>query len=405
MKKLLIITNNLIFDSLRFRLNHTLPFFYEKFEVKIVAIVPILDIPPVEAIGSRAAQLKYLIKSTLKTLPNLPRILLKNEGNVTIIRRPIPDTPLDFIFQIINITLVAWIIKLKKIYKEGDICLASPIDAGVCALFAKMPIPVIFEDVDRFEFFQSNFLVKKFVIFFERYCIVNSTKVISAGFKLAESAKTMRKNGVYCIPNGVDLRFFANIHLDDYERDFFSMIFIGTIAPWSGLEVVLQSLPDIVSEFPQTKLIIVGKAYPGYISALKEMAKKLNVDAHVFFLGPKEYKELPSIISKCGIGMATFPNEELMRYAFTYKVIEYMAAGIPIIATAVGDTGEIVTKYNVGIIVENTPESVASGVKKLFRDRDYALMFAKNSRRFSEDFDLRNLAQREIEILLNTIIR
>ncbi len=119
----------------------------------------------------------------------------------------------------------------------------------------------------------------------------------------------------------------------------------------------------------------------------------------VIFLGPKKYDELPPIISKCGIGLATFPKTELMRYAFTYKVIEYMAAGLPVIATDVGDTGKIIKKYKCGVIVENTPESVAEGVRRLFGNREYMLMLGKNGRQGSKDFDLKVLAEREIKVL------
>ena len=393
MKKLVIVTSE-YFHPLRYRLHHILPFLLEKFDVKIIAIAPPLYDTLSEVRRSRAATIKFLIT---KVLICFPRKSIQEQNDILIIRNLFPDSRLDFVLQVVNAVYAAWIMKLRKVHQGFDVCLASHCFAGFSALLAKMPIPVVYEDVDRFEFFTSSRFMKKTLGFFERYSIRNSAKVISAGFNLAKSAESIRGQKVYCIPNSIDLELFEDRYSVDADR--FAIVYLGSIAPWSGLELAIKSLRVVTSDFAEAKLIVVGTGDPEYIRKLKSLAEEFDLSDKVIFLGKRNYQEIPLIISKCGIGLALFPNIDLMRYAFSFKVVEYMAAGLPVIATDVGDTGKIIKESNCGVIVETTPESVAEGIRRLFRNRDNMLILGKNGRQWSKDFDLKVLAEREIKVL------
>jgi hypothetical protein len=402
--KLLIVTTE-YFHPHRFRLHHILPFLLKNFEVKIIAIVsPLYDVPPerMQSLGSHA-MIKLQMTKIFKTTPRV----LREQDNVLIIRSPLLGSRLRIINVVSEIIvrsiIAAWIMRLKKVYEGFDVCLASPYRAAYSALLTKMPIPIVCEDVDRFQFFEDSF-GRKIIAFIERYCIRNSAEVISAGYNLAESAEAIRGKKVHFIPNGIDLKLFKDKwYRSNIRKDSYAILYVGAIEQWSGLDVAIKSLPMVISDFPEVKLIIVGSGNAKYISKLENLVEKLKISDRVIFLGPKKYEELPTIMSKCGIGLAVFPQVELMRYAFTYKVIEYMAAGLSIIATNFGDTGRIIQKYKCGIFVEYTPVSLANGIKRLLKDKQYMLNLAKNGRRFSKEFDLNLLAQKEIQLLAKLI--
>ena len=80
-----------------------------------------------------------------------------------------------------------------------------------------------------------------------------------------------------------------------------------------------------------------------------------------------------------------------------------MAAGLPVIATDVGDTGKIVKEGHCGLIVENSKVAISEAVRKLLNDRDLIETLSRNGRNLSQKFDLKYLAQKEIEIILKTI--
>ena len=55
-------------------------------------------------------------------------------------------------------------------------------------------------------------------------------------------------------------------------------------------------------------------------------------------MGKKRYDELPNLLAKADIGVALFRVNDLMKYTFPLKVVEYMAAGLAVVGTRVGET-------------------------------------------------------------------
>ncbi len=42
------------------------------------------------------------------------------------------------------------------------------------------------------------------------------------------------------------------------------ILFFGRLSPYKGIDDLLQAMPDVFNEFPDEKLIIAGKGYPGF---------------------------------------------------------------------------------------------------------------------------------------------
>ena len=376
-----------------------LPLLNEYYDIEIVAITS----SNFNTDESKKSGLKHIINFVISNITSSLFRGPRKEKNIRIIHYPIPENritaPFGHLFQSIAI---AWILKYRKMGKGFDVCLASPSPAGFPALLAKLGIPVIYEDVDRFEYFVNNNLRKKITNFMESYCIRNSAVVISAGYNLASSAKRIRKGPVETVPNGVDFPNFykATINLKNNRSD---IVYLGTLSEWSGLEVVLQSMPYIVRKNPAIKLYLIGSGEKHFIKKLHKLCFQLNISNNVIFMGKRKHSDLPDILSKLLIGVATFPDNELMRYAFPLKLVEYMAAGLCVIATDVGDTGFIVREASCGVLVKNDPISISSSICSILENLDYANLLANNGQRWVKTLDLRVLAKKEADILLKSI--
>jgi glycosyltransferase involved in cell wall biosynthesis len=395
-KKLLVVTSE-YFHPLTTRLHHMLPLFNEYFDTKIVAITSSRIPLPSERNTGVTTRINILV-STIISFFRLEKNL---KDNVIVLHYPFPEnrftSPFGNLFESIFIALI---MKIRKIGKGYDVCLATPVFAGFPVLLAKIPMPIVYEDWDRFEFFMNNQSSRRVTRLMENYCIRNSAEVISAGYKLALSAKRERGRPVKCIPNGVNLKLFSETQGLEIVKDLYGLVYVGFISEWSGLEMVIESLPIIISKFPQTKLFIIGTGLPEPIKKLSTLAAKLNVTSSVVFLGSKKHVELPKIMKSFVIGLATFPNTKLMQFAFPLKIIEYMAAGLSVVATDVGDTGAIVRKTGCGVLVDYTPASIANGICRILVDQDYAESLAMNGQKWAKEFDFNKLAQEEAQLFL-----
>ena len=112
----------------------------------------------------------------------------------------------------------------------------------------------------------------------------------------------------------------------------------------------------LTETYPDSQLWIIGKGRSE--SQLKMLVSQLNIEDNVQFLGRRI--EIPKILKLVDIGLLTSISE-----GSSNSLLEYMAASLPIIATKVGGTPEIID-HDTGILVPpESPESVSQAVIKL----------------------------------------
>ena len=75
------------------------------------------------------------------------------------------------------------------------------------------------------------------------------------------------------------------------------------------------------------------------------------MDEAVSFIGGLEYQQLPEIMTEADIGIATSPENEFRNFARPMKIVEYMAAGLPVIASGGGETRKMIDAFRVGSIL------------------------------------------------------
>jgi len=382
-KRLLIITSD-YFHPVGHRIHHILGPLMKEFNVKIITLDLTLCLQGI------VNTFKFLFNTLLG---NTHFINAKDENMLIIKALPLPGITLFLIYSTIQ--------KLLKTYKF-DICLVIGPYMGFGTLLSRSRIPIVYEDTDRFQYFAKNKLSKLFNKIMEKYSIKKATYVISVGYSLAKSAMQIREDcSVTCIPNGVDFQIFS-AELNKHRQRENVMVYVGTIAKWSGLNLAISSIPYIKREIHDIKLIIVGD---GELSdKLKKLAESLKLGDCVKFIGRKKYTEIPKIFSICKIGLAVYPETDLMRYAFTIKVIEYMAAGLPVVTTPAGDGAQIIRSSNAGFVITDYTElSLANAVIKLMKSEALWCSMSKNGVEYAKKFNWVNLANSEISVLNHII--
>ena len=399
-KKLLIVTTE-YFHPTRFRLHYFLPYLRETFDIRIIAIASLThDLSPDKY--EKTVSRKRILFGLRRLAYILTKMTNENTGELVVLRTPFPGVFPRWLYELLTTLFAALVIRVRGIHRGFDACLATMHFAGFCALLAKMPLPIIYEDVDRCEYNYRGALARRISRFVEGYCIRNSTQVISAGYALAASAQLLRGKKVHCVPNGADLKLFEDSEISTVAEDRSALVYVGILDNWSGLDVAIKAFALISSSFPDARLNIAGR---GALSVkLRKLVTDLHVDDRVSFMGHVKYESIPQLLLNSGIGLATFLDSPLVRYAFAIKLVEYMAAGLPIIATDVGDTGRIVREAKCGLLVDTSdPTAISEAMIKLLEDRNLAEMFSRNGRNYVKRFDLKCLGQQEIEIIMNTI--
>jgi glycosyltransferase involved in cell wall biosynthesis len=121
------------------------------------------------------------------------------------------------------------------------------------------------------------------------------------------------------------------------------LLYIGTLADWQGLEVVIKALPKIL-ERQAVRLQIVGRGRSRQRKFLLKQIRKLDVEKCVTIQPAVPHHEVPSLISESDICIAPLGlnDRNVTQGACPIKVLEYMASSRPLVASNMPIVRELV---------------------------------------------------------------
>lgn len=145
----------------------------------------------------------------------------------------------------------------------------------------------------------------------------------------AESLRAARASfnpRTYWVPNGVDYdRFAADARpAGDMPRDGHAVVgFVGSISQWVDLDLVRE----IAGAHPEWHVVLIGPS-AGSMPQLQGLP-------NVRLLGPRPYDAIPQYLAGMNVALIPFQRDEVSRMADPIKAYEYLAAGVPVVATRI----------------------------------------------------------------------
>ena len=250
-----------------------------------------------------------------------------------------------------------------------DLCLVEGPWAG-CAALALRSLGrvghIVYDDIDLVAGGQMLRLRSAYTALLERLAIRRADLVISAGSRLGEHRRRTTRRAVRVIPNGVDPAPFAAAHQKRVHPP--TLVYVGHLAHYSGVDLAILALPLIAQRLPDVRLVVIGDGDTPYIAGLRELAEAQGVSERVELRGRLPYADVPAVLAECDIGLSTSRATPLRVFAFPLKIVEYMAAGLPLLCTRGTEAEEILTRYPAGIAIDFTPQALANAAVKLLTD-------------------------------------
>ena len=167
-----------------------------------------------------------------------------------------------------------------------------------------------------------------------------------------------------------------------YDENAFIMIYIAEYIERKNHRFILEALPEIVKEFPNVKVLFVGRGV--LMERMKALASTLHVEGHVDFLGFR--KDIGQLIALSDIGISASRQEGL-----PMNMAEEMYAGLPVVASEDRGHKELVDNGGNGFIFKqgDTREFV-SQVLRLAKDPGMRAEFGKSASQKMQRFTLEN---------------
>lgn len=186
---------------------------------------------------------------------------------------------------------------------------------------------------------------------------------------------------VTVIPNGVGPSDFPASPLPARDGRAPLLLYIGTLADWQGLDIVIKALPKILEQQP-VKLKIVGRGRSRQRKMLAKQIRKLGLEEHVIVEPAVPHHEVPRLISGADICVAPLAlnDRNVTQGACPIKILEYMAAGRPLIASNMPIVRELVREDVDGLLFSpNDPEDLARQANLLLKDAELSKRLAESA--------------------------
>jgi glycosyltransferase involved in cell wall biosynthesis len=158
-------------------------------------------------------------------------------------------------------------------------------------------------------------------------------------------------------------------------------LYLGSLGTWYMLEEMLDFFKVLHTQQPNAKLLFVtNDNKDNILSALQ----KKSIDLKYVMIVNSSFDDVPTYISLADSSIFFIKPVYSKKGSSPVKQGELMSMGVPIVCNDnVGDTGEIVRKYNSGVVVDDfTEESYEKAAKELLNTRYDSAAITQGARDF-----------------------
>lgn len=145
------------------------------------------------------------------------------------------------------------------------------------------------------------------------------------------------------------------------------LFYHGVLSPKRGLENAVRALDLLHDEIPELVFMLVGTG-PA-IDELSSLAEELNLSQHILLPGKVAYENIPEYVRLADCAILPFPDIEGWNVSSPIKLMEYLATGVPIVATDIEAHRNIVNQTGGAILVKSEqPELLADGIRRAIKN-------------------------------------
>jgi glycosyltransferase involved in cell wall biosynthesis len=268
--------------------------------------------------------------------------------------------------------------------------------------------PRFFVDCDDYELgfvAQRGWTIRTLVDWFERQMprLAQEVTVNTDHARRRLVAQGIAAETIHYLPNGVERSRFAtrNEQLEAQLRHRYRshtkpvIIYVGALNIHShAVDLLIQSFRLAKEQIPDLHLLLIGSGPDR--QKLEQLIASMALGDSVTFVGQVDPADVPSYLRIADLSVEATRSTSVAEGRFPLKVVESLAAGVPVVCGAVGDripTLQRKHQENAGLLVEpDDPYALADGICTVLRSPDLADQLRCAGLQRAEDFYWDHLA-------------
>ena len=177
---------------------------------------------------------------------------------------------------------------------------------------------------------------------------------------------------------------------DKLRASSFKIAFTGNIGYAQGLNILPKTAEILKDDHANVTFVIVGDGR--YQAEFKEDIRKRGVEDYFIMIPRQNAEKVPYYLGVCDAAFLSFMDTELFEHTIPAKLQSYMACGMPIIASAKGETERIIVEAGCGVCCDiGDSEKLAESIEKLIDSNNLKEMGINSREYFENHFDKKML--------------
>jgi glycosyltransferase involved in cell wall biosynthesis len=293
---------------------------------------------------------------------------------------------------------------LRKVLREHciDLIHAHHFEGALVALAARgwRNFPIIYDahttlsgELNKYRFRVPRFLKNLFARHLDEFVPRNCEHVVAVSETLKDSLVQLRipYERISVVPTGVNLEEFEGDAGEPLVTGRYGIttekvvVYAGSTAAFQGVTYLLEAIPYVLQEEPDTMVFIVGEEN----SALSGICKAKAIADHVIVTGEQPFEKVRNFLAHARV--AVIPRPECP--GIPQKLTNYMAAGCAIVSFQ-GSAKLLTHEVNGIVIPDDNFQIMAEAIVRLLRNKELADSLGENARQSVAEYDWHCLAER-----------
>jgi glycosyltransferase involved in cell wall biosynthesis len=277
---------------------------------------------------------------------------------------------------------------IKQIHKEAPLDGIIVYSTIICviqktlSLGKKLNIKIFHErtELPRIMGYSSSFLNRIINYYYINKLIPGFSGIFVISDKLVDFFKAYNRN-IKKILTVVDTDFFNNKINTSF--DFPYIAYCGTMkGEKDGVPILIRSFAKLLNQLPSFKLLLIGNnSDKSSIKEIIDTIEKLDLKDKVIFTGLVAREEMPGLLGNAVLLVVSKPDIEQNTANFPIKIGEYLATGVPMVVTRVGEIHKFITDGENGFVaMPGSDESFYSKMLEALSDYERAKKIGLNGR-------------------------